>query len=123
VIATATIFLLLPLVLPFPFWGLELLWIGPKLHEQVLACASFDCPSAVYWDRLAWIVVLGPSLLVAVLSLLLGMIGLLRARWHPISPEQEWLLHGSVIGGFVWALIFGSLLWFGVAVIALTVTG
>jgi hypothetical protein len=117
------VLLLLPLVLPFPFWGVERLWIGPVIYEKMLACASFDCPPAVDWDRLAWIVVLGPSLLMAVASILLGMIGLFRARWHPISPEQEWLFHGSVIGGFVWALIFGCLLWFGIAVLALTVTG
>ncbi len=119
----AILLVLLPLVLPFPFWGLERLWIGPVIEEKVLACASFDCPAAVDWDRLAWIVVLGPSFLVAVGYMLLGIIGLIRARLRPISSEQEWLFYGSVIGGFVWALLFGFLLWLGIAVLALLVTG
>jgi hypothetical protein len=123
VAATATILLLLPLVLPFPFWGLERLVIAPMIQEQVLACAAFDCPAAVDWDRLGWVVILGPSFLVAVVSMLLGMLGLFRARWHPILPDQEWLFYGSAIGGFVWALFFGCLLWVSIAVLALLVTG
>ena len=123
VTAAAITLVFLPLILPFPFWGVVRLWIGPVIEEKVLACASFDCPAAVDWDRLAWIVILGPSFLVAVGYMLVGIIGLIRARWHPISPEQEWLFHGSVIGGFVWALLFGLLLWIGIAVLALLVTG
>ena len=107
VTVAAIILLLLPPLLPFPFWGLANLWIGSTVEEKVLACASFDCPAAVDWYRLTWLVILGPSFLVAVIFMLFGMIGLFRARWRPISPEQEWLFHGSVIGGLVWALLFG----------------
>lgn len=118
---TAIILMILPLLLPFPFYGLAALWIGPAVKEQLLQCASFDCPAAIAWLRLGWFLVLGPSILVGVTSMLLGSIGLFRMRWHPTSPENEDLFQVSVIGGFVWVFFFGFILWLGITYLAILI--
>ena len=98
---------ILPLVLPIPFYGIAHVQIGPMENEAWSHC-GFDCPGATYWERIFWLVVLGPSMLVAVASILLGTIGLIRARRHPTSPENINLLQGSIISGVVWAIILGG---------------
>lgn len=109
---------ILPLVLPFPFYGLAVLWIRPVIEEIYSGCASFDCLNATYpvvtsWLDLWCLLVLGPSLLVALASILLGTIGLIRARRHPTSPENKNLFSASVGCGLIWAVLLGGMLLFG----------
>jgi len=102
---------ILPLLLPVPFYGLAALWIFPGVEPRYLPCAAFTCQAATDWNRLGWSLVLGPSLLVAVAALLLGTIGLVRARWHPTSPETLALFKKSVVSGVAWAVILGGISW------------
>ena len=60
---------LLPLLLPLPLYLFELLWIGPLDHAAWEQCRSFTCPAATHWEHLAWMLVLGPSLLVVLCHL------------------------------------------------------
>lgn len=103
--------LLLPLVLPVPFFGLNRLWIGPVYDAQLQACPSYDCPILVTLNRLSAILILGPSLLVAVAAFLLGTIGLFRRRWHPTSPNHEGLFGVSMVCGAAWVVLLGLMLW------------
>lgn len=94
---------ILPLVLPLPFYGIVYQW--GAAHAP--ACLDFTCQALTDWERLVWLLVLGPSMLVAVTSILLGTIGLVRARRHPISFENKNLLLSSVVLGVLWAGILG----------------
>ncbi len=102
--------LILPLLLPWPLLLLEIQWIGPMIHEALLACASFYCPAATDLDQQGGQLVVGPSLLVASISLLLGLFGLIYTHWRPTSPKNTNLLTVSMICGFVWIVIFGCVL-------------
>lgn len=109
---------ILPLLLPFPFYGLAVLWIRPVIEETYSGCASFDClnatyPVVTYWLELWCLLVLGPSILVALASILFGTIGLIRARRRPTSPENKSLFSVSVECGLVWAVLLGGMLLFG----------
>src|SRR5579859_4612644 len=111
--AAVTILAILPLILPFPLWGLESLWIGPLDAAAWESCRAFYCPAAAHWEHLAWMLVLGPSILVGAASILLGYIGLFLSRWRPTSPENVTLLRTSITCGFIWAVIFGVILIWG----------
>lgn len=105
--------LLLPFILPVPLAYGEFLWIYPMATEQRRQCTSFPCPAAINGDRLGWLVVLGPSILLLLTALFLGTIGLVRARRCPTLPEKmEWYQLGVVIGT-VLTLLFGCILWVG----------
>jgi hypothetical protein len=112
----------LPLVLPPLLTGFVTLWLTPIIGAQIQACASLDCPPAVDLDRLGSLLTLGPSLLVAVASLLLGSIGWVRSHRLPLSRANQSLFVVSVACGVVWAAIFGCLLWGELAIVAPTVT-
>jgi hypothetical protein len=118
---TVIVLAILPLLLPVPFYGLAALLIGPMDYAAWEQCASFNCPTATYLERLAWLLVLGPSILVAGGAILLGTIGLIRAQWFPTSSKQHDLFVGSVSCGVVWTVIVGSILWFGLSVLAGTI--
>lgn len=109
--AVVVILLLLPLVLPVPFVGIARLWLEPMIQAKRQACASLDCPAAFTLDQLSVLLILGPSLLVAVVTFLLGTIGLIRRRWHPTSPNHEGLFGISMVGGAAWVVLLGLLLW------------
>jgi hypothetical protein len=102
---------LLPLVLPWPFMGLAHLWIGPEAAARWQECQSFDCPAALDLDKLAAFLVLGPSMLVAMISLLLGVIGLFWTRGRSPSPKTVDWFKTSVGCGLVWMLLLGGVLW------------
>lgn len=101
---------ILPLLLPFPFALLTLKWIVPVIVPEWSQCSA-HCPPSTYGERLEWLLILGPSLLVAVASLLLGTLGLVRARWRLPSPKNRVLLRASVTCGVVWVLLLGCMYW------------
>ena len=115
---TVTILALLPVILPLPLWGIESLWIVPLAAAAWESCRAFYCPAAEHWEHLEWILALGPSILIAVGSILLGYIGLFLARWHPTSPENVTLLRTSITCGFIWAGIFGFIFIWGYSYLA-----
>jgi len=92
------------------------------IDNAILTCASFDCPRAVDLDRLADLLVLGPSLLLALTSLFLGNFGLILTDRRPTSPKKSHLLMASAVGGFFLVLIFGCI-FFNFYIWALAVTG
>ncbi len=49
----------LPLILPFPLWQLQLQWIAPISSAAWQQCRSFYCPDVLYWEGLGWLLVLG----------------------------------------------------------------
>jgi hypothetical protein len=104
---------MLPMVLPFPFALIALQRIYPVFQEQLSQCVSLDCQGQIgtHWEHLGWLLVLGPSLLVAVASILLGTIGFIRARWYPTLPEHKVLFAASVACGVLWASLYGCLVW------------
>lgn len=109
---TVIVLAILPLVLPWPFLGLAAVWIFPGVEPRLSQCsAAYLCQSAADWNRLGWLLVLGPSLLVALASIFLGTIGLVRARRHPTSPKTINLLQGSVVSGVAWACLLGCVGW------------
>jgi hypothetical protein len=114
---TVIILTILPLLLPFPLYRLELLWIAP-IDDAAWQQCGFVCPAAQYVESLAYLLILGPSLLVAVAAVLVGTFGLVRARRHPTSLRKRTLLKVSVICGGVWSGIFGCLLVFAISVLA-----
>jgi hypothetical protein len=101
------------MVLPFPFALVALQRIYPVFQEQLSQCASLDCQiqTGTYWEHLGWLLVLGPSLVVAVVSILLGTIGFIRARWYPTLPEHKVLFTASVVCGVIWTSLYGCLVW------------
>ena len=102
----------LPLVLPVPFLGLARLWLNPIIDAKMQACASLDCPAAFTLDQLSVFLILGPSVLVAVASILLGVIGLIRVHRRSIAQEQAGIFMVSVVIGAAWVLLLGCVLWF-----------
>jgi hypothetical protein len=105
------VLLLLPVVLLFPFYDLAQVWIFPMAAEELQQCTDFICQAATDWERQAWLLVLGPSILAALLSILLGSGALIWMRGHTISPKNVSLLWTLVFGGIIWALIFGCTFW------------
>jgi hypothetical protein len=110
--AAVTILAILPVILPFPLWGLESLWIGPLDAAAWESCRAFYCPAAAHWETLATYLILGPSMLLAAASFLLGFIGLERSLRHPTSSGNRLLFWVSFYLGLVWLFIFGGILLF-----------
>ena len=110
--AAVIILAILPLALPFLF---ALFWQGiypgePAVEAHLLQqCASFECvkQGLLTWEQLGWLFILGPSILAALAPILLGTIGLIRARRHPTSPKNRALFRASLICGIVLAILFG----------------
>lgn len=105
-----TALVILPVILPFPLWGLERLWIGPLDAAAWASCRAFYCPAAANWETLGTYLVLGPSMLLAGALFLLGFIGLLHSRRHPTSRENRSLFWTSFYCGLLWIFIFGIIL-------------
>lgn len=84
---------ILPLILPFSIVGLAQLRIGPL-------------DNVANWDSLAGFLLLGPSILVAAASILLGCIGLFYSHRRPTSPKNMALFWMSVICGSAWSILF-----------------
>jgi hypothetical protein len=101
----------LPLVLPFPFLGIASAAIFPEAYQRLLQCVDFNCQAAIDWYRLGWFLVFGPSLFVAVASILFGAIGFIRASRHAISQENINLFLGSVVSGVVWVCLLACIMW------------
>lgn len=102
---------ILPLVLPFPFYSLAQQWIFPVAGVALQQCTDFTCQAATDVERQAWLLVLGPSILVAMASILVGTMGLTLARWHPTSPKNRALFRIIVTCGVTWAVLFGCTFW------------
>lgn len=117
--AAVVILAILPLLLPFPFYLLNVVWIGPIINEKMLECVSFDCSAALDLERLEVLLILGPSILAAVASLLLGYIGRFQARRRPTSPENAALFMVSITCGYAWAVLLGCGLWVGMSLVYL----
>lgn len=98
---------ILPLLLPFPFYGLAQQRIFPAAGEALQQCTDFTCQAATDLEQRGWLLVLGPSFLVALASVLVGMIGLTWARLHPTSPKNMTLFWIIVTWGVIWATLFG----------------
>lgn len=112
---------ILPALLPLPLYVWYLQWLAPVIQAHRLQCPSFTCPAMHSWDSLGWLLVLGPEILVALASVLLGYSGLWRSRWHPISPGNLALLRASVTWGVVWTVLFGCMLLVGITAFAGTI--
>jgi hypothetical protein len=70
---TVLLLLFLPLVLPTPCYNLAQQWIFPMVRTQLDRCDHNPiCSIATDEARWAWLLVLGPSMLVAGASVLLG---------------------------------------------------
>ena len=102
---------LLPLVLPFPLHFISGQWLGPIDNAQWELCKSFGCSPAGDTERLWALLSLGPSMLFALASILLGIIGLRRSRWHQTSPKSVGWLRVSCALGALWAVVFVLVLW------------
>jgi hypothetical protein len=59
----------------------------------------------------ATLVILGPSMLVALAAVIFGIFGLVRARRHPISLKDRIWFQASISFGVLWLLILGCLYW------------
>ena len=111
-LAVAVIVLaLLPLVLPFPLHFISGQWLGPIDDAQWEQCKSFGCSPAGDTERLWALLSLGPSMLFALASILLGVIGLCRSRWHQTSQKSVGWFCVSCALGTLWAVVFGVVLW------------
>lgn len=106
----ATALIILPLILPWPLWSLEYLWIGPLDHAAWQQCRSFYCPAAAHWETLGTWLILGPSMLLAAASFLLGFLGLLRSNRHPTSPKNRSLFWANFWCGILWFVILAVFL-------------
>jgi hypothetical protein len=95
---------ILPVVLPWPLWGLELLWIGPIDYATWEQCQNFYCPAAIPWEQLACILILGPSILGSVAAMVCGYIGIIH--WPRYPTEKLTLFNVSVALGALWTFIF-----------------
>jgi hypothetical protein len=92
---------ILPLLLPWPFLVIAREWIGP-MEAKVWSHCGFDCPGATYWERIFWLVVLGPSILVALASILFGTIGIAR---RTTAPKDAGKYGVSLAFGICWAVL------------------
>ena len=110
--AAVAVLAILPVILPFPLWGLERLWIGPLDDAAWAQCQAFYCPAAAHWETLGTWLVLGPSMLLAAAWFLLGFLGLLHSRRHPTPPGNRSLF---------WASFWCSILWFFILLIFLNI--
>jgi hypothetical protein len=99
---------ILPLVLPFLFDGPVVAELRPRANEVWSHC-GFDCPAATDLERMGWLLILGPSFLVAVVSILFGTIKLVHARRHPTSLETINWFQASILSGVVWVILLGCL--------------
>jgi hypothetical protein len=102
---------LLPIVLPIPFLGLNSLWIEPVYEAKLQACPLRDCSDVLTLGRLSMILILGPSVLAALASILLGIIGHIRIHKCSTAPEQTGVFTVSVVIGTAWVLLLGCVLW------------
>ena len=76
-----------------------------KFHSKGLIYSI--CQAATDEARWAWLLVLGPSIFVAGVSVLLGILGLIHARWLPTSSKNRDMLWASAICGMIWLTLFG----------------
>lgn len=104
----ATTLDILPLVLPAPFFGLDRLWIAPMYNANLQACPLRDCPVLKTLHILETLI-LGPSILVALASILLGVIGLIRIHQRSIAQNQAGTFQLSVVSGVAWVLLMGCI--------------
>lgn len=112
-LVTVVILALLPPLLVYPLFRLHLLWTDPLVSEAFQQCASYyDCPTAASYAALGGLLVLGPPFLLATASLILGYMGVARARRRPDSRKEIRVLEGSMAAGLLWAML--SFLAFGV---------
>ncbi len=104
----------LPVILPLPLYFFYLTWFHPLIQGQLRQCgAAFSCPPAEYWDRLGGILLFGPEIIVAVISLFFGFIGLAYSYSRPTSPGNRTLFRIGVACGLVWVVLFGcALIWY-----------
>lgn len=100
--------LVLPFVVSWPAHQLMVNWLRPQLNIIWLVCLSDDCPAALDLERRGIALSLAPSLLFALLSILLGAIGLIRMCWHPPSRKHVGLYAASLIGGVIWVGILAE---------------
>jgi hypothetical protein len=107
IIALALI--VLPLLLLIPFEFLQIRLIEPIVETQRQLYCAVDCSSVTYWERVATLLALGPSMLVALVAVIFGIVGLVRAQRHPISLKDDQWLQASIIFGILWLIILGCL--------------
>jgi hypothetical protein len=93
---------ILPLLLPLPT---SLFAFGVT---QVIVQCPVNCPYTTFGERLEWLLMLGPSFLAAVASILLGIIGNVRIRRQPFVSKDEWLFDISIACGIVWLILLGG---------------
>jgi hypothetical protein len=106
---TAIALIILPVILPFPLWGLASLWIGPLDYAAWEQCRSFYCPAAAHWESMEMFLTIGPSMLIAAASILLGMLGL-RSKRLSTLPGDRPLFWASFWCGILWFVILGVIL-------------
>jgi uncharacterized membrane protein len=106
-----------PLLLPFPLAVVQLKWLYPMFQAQLSQCADLECQvqTETSWERLGWLLVLGPSMLIAAKAIIFGLIGLVRVRRQPTSPKDVNWLKVSLGFGIAWLLIaaclYGGIFW------------
>ena len=107
-VATVITLVALPLLLPFPSAFLALKWILPVIVKEWSQCPAY-CPPSTDGERLEWLLILGPSMLLAAVSIIFGTIGLIRVRQHPASPKKVNWFKISMGLGIIWLLISACL--------------
>jgi hypothetical protein len=101
---------LLPLILPFPLYDLAQQQFFPVIDAQLDQCVHDPiCQVVTDEARRVWLLIYGPSILAAVIAFLLGVLALIRARWHPISKISRNLCWFITIWGIIWAVMFGCM--------------
>jgi hypothetical protein len=112
-ITTIIILVLFPPLLYLPMYFINLQWVAPRADAERAHCASLLCPAAASWSRLGFLLVFAPSFLAAGAAILWGARGFFRELRHPTSPgNRAWFL-ALMVGGLVWASLFGPFLLFG----------
>jgi len=105
-------FLLLGLMLPS-----YLLWVNPWMIQQEYG-SGLDSASMTFWDRMRWLYVLGPEVVVALAAIIVSLITL--ARWGSLRALQQegWMVTWRLICAWSALGIFGSILLLGVLLFA-----
>ncbi|HEY7125457.1 MAG TPA: hypothetical protein VH540_15995 [Ktedonobacterales bacterium] len=107
----AMLLAILPPLLPFPLGGLVRLWIGPLDSAAWQQCHDFYCPQAADVEHLATLLVLGPSLLIAVVAIVFSFKKSRLELRNPGSEEVGMLLSLTCMS-IIWAVFLGIIMWF-----------
>lgn len=109
-LGATSFFLLAPLALSF------FLWVDAWLYQLEYPILTYS--QKRFWDVLRWLYVLGPEIVLALVALIVGIIAIARWRKTPGWQRDDALITAGLSYAALVLILYGSVLLFGIVVLA-----